>query len=356
MLKQPSFFKSSIISGVVNLKDTKKMIGSFKLGSSGKFNRATIKKKNKLDLGSDLGYKLNINGSLKGDRVASKAKLTTSIVKLNLPSVIYNTKSKKVAGKYSLNAPSLIKLKPILKGKYHGSLSIAGKFWSDKVFHITGAGKKWDGTLNFRLDGDNLRATTKKIEITKLFKTLGYDPVLKGLANSSLKYNIATENGDAKIDIAKSMLVRTKLVQMLDIVIHKDLTKEIFNTTKITSKITKKMLKFNFDMKSNRHRVYIKGGKIDRKKHTIDAVVAIYDKKKAYKAKIKGALKHPRVIPIFTKELKSRAVKEVKHLLKKNGVKVDKIDKKIKKIEDKVDKYVPKELKNQLKGILKGGF
>jgi hypothetical protein len=102
-------------------------------------------------------------------------------------------------------------------------------------------------------------------------------------------------------------------------------------------------------MKSNKHRVLINNGKIDRKRSRIDAVVSFFDGPKEYKAKLKGPLKRPKLIPMVTSALRNRAIKEAKHLLKKNGIKVDKIENKVKR---KIDKVIPKDLqKNLLKGL-----
>jgi hypothetical protein len=127
---------------------------------------------------------------------------------------------------------------------------------------------------------------------------------------------------------------------MLDLIIHKDLTREIFNQASIISRISKNLLNFNLDLFSNRHRVFVNDGKIDRKRDKIDALIVIYDGVVPYKARIKGSLKRPKVIPLITKDLRQKAMREVKRILRKNGVRVDRIEK---KINNKIDEYTPKD-------------
>ena len=332
LLNQKAYLKSSLINGSINLTDTKNLSGVFNINSNGKLNQALIKKENKTDLGSDLPYKLSIKGNIISNKLSSKLNLSTPLATLKVKPLNYDLNSKKVIGEYALNIPNLLKLEPILESKYYGSLTLNGQFWMDKVFHLTGESKKWQGILKFRLDDDKLNANVNGAQMVDIFKTLGYQPLLIGKADASLKYNLTTQNGNAKVTLDKSRLVRNSLIKAMDLVIHKDLTKEIFNNAVLLSKISKDLVNFDFDMKSNKHRVLIKNGKIDRKKSRIDAVVSFFDGKKEYKAKLKGNLKSPKLIPVLNSTLKKRAIKEATHLLKKNGVKVDKIEKKIEKV------------------------
>ena len=345
-LAQKPYFKSSIISGAVNLQDLKKLTGVFNLKSTGKLNKATLAKENKIKLDSDLGYKMHFKGNIISNKLASTLNLSTAIANLILSPFNIDLKSKKIIGEYTLKIPELLRLKSLLEQKYYGSLNLKGQFWKDKIFHITGEGAKWQGRIGFNLNGDNLKANVKGAQMTEIFKTLGYKPLLIGKSDAWLKYNLKSKSGKAKINIDKSKLVRNSLVKALDLVIHKDLSKEIFNNAVLNSDLSKTQIKFNFDMRSNKHRVYIPEGKIDRKKSKIDAIVAIYDGPKVYKAKLKGNLKKPKIILILTNDLKQRAIKEAEHLLKKNGIKVDKIKKKL-------DKVIPKDLQ---KSLLKGLF
>jgi len=280
--------------------------------------------------------------------------LSTSLASLKLKPFNYNLKTKKMIGEYSINIPSLLKLEPILENRYYGSLAMSGQMWTDKVFHITGNAKQWKGNINFRLDDNRLSANVKKAQMEEIFKTLGYKPLLIGKADASLKYNLKSKSGVAKIILDRSRLARNSIIKVMDLVIHKDLTKEIFNQAVLVSKISKKLINFDLNMVSNRHKIVIKNGKIDRKKNRIDAVVSFFvGKTKEYKARLKGSLKKPKLIPIMNSTLRNRAVKEAKHLLKKNGVNVDKIEK---KIEKKIRKVVPKNLRDTLKNNLKGLF
>jgi hypothetical protein len=349
LLKMEPYFVSSVISGYINIQNIKDLAGVFSLSSSGKLNNKILKKKNDINLGSNLPYKLKFKGNIISKKLSSTILLTTPIANLNLKPFNMDTKTKKMIGEYHLKIPELIKLKPITKQKYYGSLVLNGQFWKDKIFHLTGEGKKWQGKIGFRLEGDNLKANVKSAQMVDIFKTLGYTPILIGKANASLKYNLKRKSGKAKITMDKSRLVRNSLVKALDLVIHKDLSKEIFNKAVLDSRLSKDKINFNFDMRSNRHRINIQNGKIDRKKNRIDAIVTIYDDATPYKARLKGSLKKPKIIPILSGVLKRKALKEAERLLRKNGIKVD-------KIKQKIDKVVPKELQKDLQNTFKGLF
>jgi len=180
--------------------------------------------------------------------------------------------------------------------------------------------------------------------MVEIFKTLGYKPMLIGEANASLKYNLENQNGIAQITADKSKLVQNSLVKTLDLIISKNLATEIFNSAILTSQISKELVNFNFDMKSNKHEIKIQNGEINRNKERIDAIVTVYDEAKAYKARLKGNLKKPKILPILTKELQRRGIKEMERILRKNNIDT-------KKIKKKIDEVVPKDIREQLKSL-----
>ncbi len=86
-------------------------------------------------------------------------------------------------------------------------------------------------------------------------------------------------------------------------------------------------------------RLRYKMAKLSRNKERIDAIVTVYDEAKAYKARLKGNLKKPKILPILTKELQRRGIKEMERILRKNNIDT-------KKIKKKIDEVVPKILEN----------
>ncbi len=64
------------------------------------------------------------------------------------------------------------------------------------MFHVTGSAKKWQGVLNFKLNGNLLKIDVKDAEMVDIFKTLGYEPLLIGKANSSLKVQFKKSKWD----------------------------------------------------------------------------------------------------------------------------------------------------------------
>jgi hypothetical protein len=336
-LGQKKYFRSSSVDASFTFQDVKNLTGVFNVSSKGELSQKVIRDLNGIDLGSNLSYRLSFRGNIISHKLSSKATLSTTVADLNLQPLNYDLKSKRFIGEYRLNIPNLLRLKSILQQKYYGQLALQGQFWNDEVFHLTGSAKKWQGDIKFRLNGNLLKVNLKDAQMVDIFQTLGYEPLLIGRANASLKYNIDTQEGLADIQTDRTTLVQNSLVKVLDLLIRKNLSTEIFNSAILRSKVSKELVSFDFNMKSNKHEIDIKGGKIDRKRERVDALVTIYDGPKPYKARLKGKLKKPKLIPIVTRELQERAIKEVGRLLKKG------------KIEPK--KIIPKDIRDRFKDL-----
>jgi hypothetical protein len=319
------------VDGSVKFSDLSRRIGSFALSAEGILDRTAWKKSWKLDPGSGVKVRLKGKGSLRGERIDSEWNLESSLGNLVLRPCRMQLDTGACTGKYRLEIPELERLRNLTGRAYHGPLKLAGKMRWDGKLHLDGLGREWGGRIEYALEGALLRVRTSGLRAKELMKMLGYAPLIEGAASSDLRFNLETEKGTLKAEMTKARFVRSTLTMVASRLLKYELAKEVFDKVLFSSRIDGPAVIFNFNARSKRLLLSIQRGKIDRKKGNIDAVVAIDDRGKRYKLKLRGPLDRPSVTPLVTRDLVKKAEKE----LKKH------------KIDKKIEKAVPKELQEE---------
>ena len=152
---------------------------------------------------------------------------------------------------------------------------------------------------------------------------------MEGKARSDLRYNLTTDRGTLKVESDRIRLVQSSLTQAASLLLRRDLSREIFTRAILSAQIEPKRMVFDFHAASSRLKLEIRGGKIDRTRHRIDAMLSIDDRGKVYKLKIIGPLDKPKIVPLLTPALQNKLQKVIKN----------------KKIEKKIEKAIPKEIR-----------
>ncbi len=329
MAGQPPLLRASQVDGVLMLSDLQQRIGMFSLTASGSLDRQVLKKSFEIDPGPKLRLRLKGKGEIRGERVDAQWHLETPMAQLAVEHCRIRLDRGSCEGDYRLRIPELARLKSLTGRTYHGPLALAGKIGWDGRLHLAGSGNEWGGRIDYRLEGSLLRVKTVQLQAESLLKMLGYPALIKGTAASDLRMNLATQKGTLAAELSRARLLPGPLTTVASRMLRYDLSKEIFDKALFSSVIDGPKVLFDFDARSQRLRLSVKKGKIDRIKGTIDATVSIEDRGKLYRLQLRGPLARPRVIPLLTKDLAKKAEK----LLKKKG------------LDKKIQKAIPKELR-----------
>jgi hypothetical protein len=328
---QPPILTGSRVDATVRFSDIGRKIGNFTLAARGILNRSVLRKNWELDPGPKVSVRLKGKGKFGGENLDAQWYLESSLGKLVMEGCRIRLDRGSCTGSYRLSIPELARLKPLTKRAYHGPLALAGGLSWDGKLHLTGAGNEWGGRIDYRLEGPLLRVRTTKLRAKELMKMLGYAPLIEGTASSDLRFNLETEKGTLKAELAQARFVKSTLTLVASRLLRYDLSKEVFDKVLFSSRIDGALVIFNFNARSKRLLLSVQRGKIDRKKGTIDATVSIDDRGKRYKLRLKGPLDRPRVTPIITDALVRKVEKELKRH----------------KIDKKIEKALPKELRGE---------
>ena len=355
MLNQPQLLNSGVANGVVKISSITSLNGLYTIYSKGSLNTNTLQKLYKIDLGKNFKYALNIkDGVIKKGVINAKPNLNTTMGSIKFSKLIYNTKTQALSGKYTINIDDLLKLEPIIKQKFNGSVNANGDIKSQNGnIMISGIASEFGGSVNYVLHNDNLTLDAAGVSVIKVAKMLNYPAFLDAISKVHFKYNLKTKKGTYSANLNDARFLNSSLVDMLKKYAKFDLSKELFSNAKITGSIENSLITFNVNTHSQRTKIDINSGVVDTKAQTINTKVHFIFNGNDYQFKVKGALNSPNITPVFGGYVKEKVKKKVIQKIFGKDANTTSIEQNIeKKVDDKIKKIVPNKVKGLFKNLL----
>ena len=319
----------------IKLSSLKKGTGTFNSHVKGNVNTKVVKQKTKTDLGKTFYVNAQLKGNVKGKKIFSHIVLDTTMAKIKAKQFVYDLKAKSYHTDYSLDIPDMRKLEPLTKKAFKGNMYLSGEIKKEKDLVITGHGKEFDGSIDFRLVNDQLKADLRGATVSKVMVMLGYPQVIEAVSEARADYNVKKRKGTVYGTLDNARILPSQLTTMLEQYAHMDLTHERFNDSKFVAKIDKHIINFTLDATNKRNYIRVTKGFLDKGTDALRAHVDIEMEGKDFVANIQGTLDHPKV-----------TLDSSRYLEKKVNKKLDEL----------IDKNIKGEGAEQLKSLLKGFF
>ena len=281
----------------------------------------------KQDLKEKVNFDLYVDTDLIPNQAVSKAVLETTLGNLTTKNSIYNLKENAFNSDYLLNIPQLDKLKDVVKMSLKGKLDISGELYNkENSMSLNGKSDTLGGTFDFDLKNDKLNANLKNIDIQELSSMLDYSKIFDSKANFNLDYDLLTKKGNLLGKLTNGHLLENNFVTLVNQLVKVELTKEVYETFDINTKINDRILTSDLIMKSQNTQLNIKDSILDLEKNLIDAKINTTIKDKTLDINLKGETSSPQISL------------DAKDLLK------EQINKKIEKKKDKIQQKLNKAL------------
>ena len=281
----------------------------------------------KQDLKEKVNFDLYVDTDLIPNQAVSKAVLETTLGNLTTKNSIYNLKENAFNSDYLLNIPQLDKLKDVVKMSLKGKLDISGELYNkENSMSLNGKSDTLGGTFDFDFKNDKLNANLKNIDIQELTSMLDYSKIFDSKANFNLDYDLLTKKGNLLGKLTNGHLLENNFVTLVNQLVKVELTKEVYETFDINTKINDRILTSDLIMKSQNTQFNIKDSILDLEKNLIDAKINTTIKDKTLDINLKGETSSPQISL------------DAKDLLK------EQINKKIEKKKDKIQQKLNKAL------------
>jgi len=319
----------------IHLSSLKKGTGTFDAHVKGNVNTKVVKQKTKTDLGKTFYVNAQLKGKVKDKKIFSHISLNTTMANIKADHFVYDLKKKSLLSDYTMDIPDMRKLKPLTKKSFIGNMYLSGEIKKEKDLVVTGHGKEFDGSIDFKLINDQLKADLSGATVSKVMVMLGYPQVIEAVSEARADYNIKKRKGTVYGTLDNARILPSQLTTMLEQFAHMDLTHERFNDSKFVAKIDKHIINFSLDAKNKRNYIKVTKGFLDKRTEALRAHVDIEMEGKDIAANIQGTLDHPKV-----------TLDSSRYLEKKVNKKLDEL----------IDKNIKGEGAEQLKSLLKGFF
>ncbi len=290
----------------------------------------------------DLKENIILNGKIdtkfEKNIAISKVEALSNIADINIDELIYDIKSSSLFGKYIFVANNLAKLKDFTKIGLQGNIKILGDIKIEKNrTYIDGKSPLAGGNFDFVLNDNILNANLNDASMRKIMYLINQKEKFDSKANLKLNYNLLTKKGDLNGDFLNGHFLENDFTKIVNQFSKVDLTKEIYENSKLNTKIDNKLLTSNLIMQSPKSKIEVNNSKIDLEKNTIFARLDTQIKDNKFAVTLENDLNNPTLS--F----------DVKDILEK------KIDKNIDKLGEKLNKFLGKEKSDDSgKEIIKG--
>lgn len=276
----------------------------------------------KQNLQEKINYDLNIDTTLAPNQAISSTNIESTIGNLTLKKSIYDFKENIFTSDYLLSIPSLDKLKDILQLNLKGKMDINGEIFNkNDSLSINGNSDTLGGAFDFNFKNEKLNANLKNINIQELSAMLDYSKFFDAKADFTLDYDFLLKKGDLTGKLLNGHFIENNFTQLFNHLTKDDLSKEVFETFDINSRIDNRILTSNLIMKSQNSEINIQDSILDLEKDFIDTKINSKIKDKTFTIGLNGNATNPK-ISIDAKDLLKDKIEKNKNKIKEKANKI----------------------------------
>lgn len=287
----------------------------------------TVFKKNLKDL---ITFKSEIKTSYVPNQAISQIDVNSNIAQLNMNKAIYDFSKNTFNSDYNLNVFELEALESFTKVKMRGAINVVGTIEnSENFFKINGNSNLASGQMNFNLINHDLVLNLNNANLKDITYMMFQPEIFDSKTNLDLKYNLLDEKGTLNANLLGGRFLENNFTNIVNQLAKYDLTKDIYETAVLSSKIDNKKFITDLTMKNKNNQIEIKDSLVDFDKNIIDAKIDTKIKNNSFFVLVKGDINKPTISL------------DVKNFLK------NKIDKKIEDNKDKIEEKLNKVLKDK---------
>jgi len=326
---------TGIMTSNIKFDDVKKGLGAFDAHIKGRVNTKVVKQKTKTDLGKTFNVDAQFNGRVQDKKIFSYILLDTTMAKIKAEKFMYDLKKRSWSSDYSMDIVDMKKLEPLTKRAFNGDMYLSGEIKKEKDLVVTGQGKEFDGSIDFKLVNDDLKADIKGATVSKVMTMMGYPQVIEAVTQAQADYNVKKRKGEVHGTLDNARILPSELTFLLQKYAGMNLTHERFNKSTFAANIDKEIIHFSLDATNKRNYIKVSKGVLDKRTELLSAYIDVLMEGKDVAATVQGTLDNPSV-----------TLNSSKYLKKKINKKLDKL----------IDKNIKGENADQLKSLFKGFF
>ncbi|WP_424687691.1 hypothetical protein [Halarcobacter ebronensis] len=283
---------------------------------NGLVNNSIVNKEFEQKLKDKISFDAVVDTSLEKTLANSIVDVNSSLANIDMKKAVYNLKDLVFTSDYLLTVADLSKLKDVTGQKMRGNVSLTGNIKQAKdELNVDGQTKLFGGDINFNLVNDNFTAKIDGVEVKDLTHMMYYPEIFTSKSNIDVNYNTTSKIGNIKGSLINGQFIQNEFSNIINTFAKFDITKEIYKTVDIDSKINKDIINTIVNMESQYTTIKVPNSTLNTKANTINALVKTKIKKYDFDTKIKGNLSNPKVSVDTSKFVKDKLKNKVKEKL-----------------------------------------
>jgi len=260
---------------------------------------------------------LDASGTFKKGIGYGQSNIKTSIGDIYLEKMVYDSKTKAFNTNYTLDIPDLKKWQNAIDRKLYGPLKLKGTWSKEKVRIVSGETSTLGGKVSYRLVGDELKSVIDNVPLDNILALLGHKKNFLGRSFGNGRYDLKRKSGVVDIDIKDFKIKPSPTTNTIKLIIGKDPTRVIFDSTKFHADIKGKITEYTLHAVGTRSSIDITEGRIDKINNTNTAKFTFVYEKYTVHGKIKGSIENPKVTVDTSAILKDKIDEELQEQIEK---------------------------------------
>jgi hypothetical protein len=250
----------------VALSNYKETNGHFSVNSNNLKTQPTVMEKT---IGSPLQLDIALasKGIIENNHLKANISIKTFIGELDLRNTQVNLKTKALSADYIINIADLQKAKVLTGANLYGSVVLKGKIQKSKVLTVSGNTTSVGGKFLYKLVKDTLTINIDKVPLENILGLMGQDKAFIGLVSGTLQQNMKQKMGNVNLDINGFKIKPASWTQTATILLGKDPSRIIFDSTKLKATIQGKKIHYTLNALGSRSSITISEGILDIRKN-----------------------------------------------------------------------------------------
>lgn len=311
----PAYAKGSMDTQV-DLTNLKSLEGDFSIKNAKLVTQPEVMKQ---WIGEPLkaNISLEASGTFKKGKGVGTSQIKSSIGDMFLEKMRYDSKTKAFQTNYVLDIPNLKQWHKVIDRKLYGPLKLRGIWSEEKVRKVSGETNTLGGKISYKLVGDALNTHVENVPLDNILALLGHKKNFLGKAYGKSNYDLKGKSGTVDIDIKDFKIKPSPTTNTIKMLIGKDPSRVIFDSTKFHADIKGKITRYNLHAQGSRSSVDITEGRIDKINNTNTAKFTFVYEEYTVHGKIKGSIEDPKVKVDTSAILRDRIDEELQNKIDK---------------------------------------
>jgi hypothetical protein len=232
---------------------------------------------------------------MEGARHSFKSDITLANMKLMIERGLFGESNQSAKAFYTIDAPKLATMEPILGGSYRGSFYGVGELWyADEKFKVHGLSKSFGGLTEYHYENDHWAIDLYDSSLGAIMG-LFIDPLIDAKSRGQIDYDTLTGDIEADAKLTHARFIYSDLVENTYQEAGIYLMDEQFDDANITLTYQKPLLKGGVRLSNDRGHIRINSVVIDTKLKSVNGFFDVNLQGRAFSGKVYGALDKPKI-------------------------------------------------------------